>query len=142
MKLLATLRFRLEPRLEASGINLVWEVQSVPKLEWLDPKNALHILRILQEAFTNIIKHTHCTEITVTTAVDGPWVVATVRDNGSGFALDEALTRGGKGLANQLRRAEAIGAEIDWTSSTSGACLNLRLPIQKTLIPTPQDPHW
>nr|WP_319564643.1 ATP-binding protein [uncultured Rhodoferax sp.] len=128
--LLATLRFRLEPRLEASGINLVWEVQSVPTLEWLDPKNALHILRILQEAFTNIIKHTRSTVIMVATAVDGPWVLVTVRDNGAGFAVNEALTRGGKGLANQLRRAEAIGAEIDWTSNASGSCLSLRLPIR------------
>ncbi|TXT36325.1 MAG: Signal transduction histidine kinase [Comamonadaceae bacterium] len=132
--LLATLRFRLEPRLEASGINLVWEVQSVPKLEWLDPKNALHILRILQEAFTNIIKHTRSTEITVATAVDGPWVVVTVSDNGSGFAVDEALVRGGKGLSNQLRRAAAIGAEVDWTSSPTGSCLRLRLPVKRTSV--------
>ena len=132
--LLATLRFRLEPRLEASGINLVWEVQSVPKLEWLDPKNALHILRILQEAFTNIIKHTHSTEITVATTVEGPWVVVTVSDNGSGFAVDEALTRGGKGLSNQLRRAAAIGAEMDWTSSPAGSRLSLRLPVKRTSV--------
>lgn len=47
--LLATLRFRLEPRLEGSGIALLWEVQELPTLAWLDPSRALHILRIVQE---------------------------------------------------------------------------------------------
>lgn len=61
--LMATLRFRLTPRLESAGIRLRWDIQNVPALDWLDPRNALHILRILQETFSNIIKHTNATEI-------------------------------------------------------------------------------
>jgi signal transduction histidine kinase len=59
--LLATLRFRLTPRLESAGIRLRWDIQNVPALDWLDPRNALHILRILQETFSNIIKHANAT---------------------------------------------------------------------------------
>jgi len=132
--LLATLRFRLEPRLEASGINLVWKVQSVPKLEWLDPKNALHILRILQEAFTNIIKHTRASQIRVSTGADAHGVQVTITDNGQGFDLQEARKRAGKGLSNQLRRAEAIGAVVDWKSSAEGTSLILILPLQRALL--------
>lgn len=55
--LLASLRYRLDPRLESTGITLHWDIQILPELDWIDPRNALHILRILQEAFTNIIKH-------------------------------------------------------------------------------------
>lgn len=129
--LLATLRYRLGPRLESTGIALRWEVKSVPALDWLDPKNALHILRILQEAFTNIIKHTHATEIRVATRVDGDHVVVTVTDNGAGFSVENALKSGGKGLSNQLRRAEAIGAEVKWDSNNAGTCFTLRLPIKR-----------
>jgi len=130
--LLATLRFRLGPRLESSGIALRWSVKNVPPLEWLNPKNALHILRILQEAFTNIIKHTHATEIRVATSVDYDWVAVTITDNGSGFVVEDALKRGGgKGLSNQLNRAESIGAELLWNSSPAGTCLTLRLPLQR-----------
>jgi signal transduction histidine kinase len=125
--LLATLRFRLEPRLEASGINLVWEVQSVPKLDWLDPKNALHILRILQEAFTNIIKHTHASEIRVSTRVEDNGVVVSVTDNGQGF--DTAADHTGKGLGNQRRRASAIGAHMAWESNDTGTQLRLHMPV-------------
>jgi len=128
--LLATLRYRLGPRLESTGIALRWEVQNVPKLDWLDPKNALHILRILQEAFTNIIKHTQATEIRVATTMEDNFVVVTVTDNGQGFSLEHALKSGGKGLSNQMRRAEAIGAEITWESNGAGTYFTLRLPIK------------
>jgi signal transduction histidine kinase len=129
--LLATLRYRLGSRLESSGIALRWEVKSVPKLDWLDPKNALHILRILQEAFTNIIKHTHATEIRVATRAESDHVVVTITDNGQGFAVENALKSGGKGLSNQMRRAEFIGAEIKWDSDDAGTRFTLRLPIKR-----------
>lgn len=127
--LLATLRFRLGPRLESTGVTLRWDVQKVPPLNWLDPKHALHILRILQEAFTNIIKHTHATEIQLRTAVEGGWVVVHIADNGQGFAVEQALQGGGKGLSNQQRRAQAIGGEVCWDSSGAGTCFSLLLPI-------------
>lgn len=129
--LLATLRYRLGPRLESTGIALRWEVKSVPELEWLDPKNSLHILRILQEVFTNIIKHTHATEIRVATRAESDHVVVTVTDNGPGFSVEGALKSGGKGLSNQIRRAEAIGAEVKWDSNDEGTCFSLRLPIKR-----------
>jgi signal transduction histidine kinase len=110
---------------------LRWEISDVPPLDWLEPRSSLHILRILQEAFTNIIKHTGATEIRVGTAVESERLLVTLADNGPGFDLNEALKRGGKGLANQLRRAEAIGAELRWISSATGTCLTLSLPIER-----------
>ncbi len=127
--LLATLRFRLGPRLENTGIRLIWQVEKIPALSWLDPKSALHILRILQEAFANIIKHTHATEVRVATFAEGKDVVVTVSDNGPGFDLEQALKSGGKGLSGQRSRAAALGGEVNWHAGTHGTCLSLRLPI-------------
>jgi signal transduction histidine kinase len=129
--LLATLRYRLGPRLESAGIALRWQIVNVPALDWIDPRNALHILRILQEAFTNIIKHTHATEIRVSTEVENDCVLVKIIDNGCGFSVAQGIRNAGKGLGNQIRRAEAIGAEIAWTSSEAGTHLMLRLPIQR-----------
>ena len=129
--LLATLRFRLGPRLESAGIVLRWEIENVPALEWIDPRNALHILRILQEAFTNIIKHTHATEIRVITGVGDDNVLVKIIDNGSGFSVEQGISNAGKGLGNQIRRAEAIGADIRWISSGAGTTLTLYLPIKR-----------
>ena len=127
--LLATLRYRLEPRLKSSHIALRWEVSDVPALHWLAPQSSLHILRILQETFTNIIKHTHATEIRFSTKIDDDFVAVSIADNGLGFVVEEALKRGGKGMSNQLRRAETLGAEVRWESNGSGTCFTLRLPI-------------
>lgn len=129
--LLATLRFRLEPRLEGTGITLLWEVQELPTLDWLDPSSALHILRTLQEAFANVLKHAQASEIRVTTGAGGGWVHVSIADNGKGFSVEQALDnggKGGKGLANQRRRAQAVGGDVEYESSPAGTRLTLRLP--------------
>lgn len=129
--LLATLRFRLGPRLESAGIKLSWEIANVPALDWIDPRNALHILRILQEAFTNIIKHTQASKIRVVTGVTDTCVLVMIIDNGQGFSVAQGIDSAGKGLGNQIRRAESIGAEIRWDSSSAGTNLTLYLPIKR-----------
>ncbi|MFC6283371.1 MULTISPECIES: sensor histidine kinase [Polaromonas] len=129
--LLATLRFRLGNRLESTGIALRWEISDLPALDWLDPRNALHILRILQEALANTLKHAQATEIRVTTSTADGFVTVTIADNGTGFSVAQAMHRGGKGLSNQLRRAQAIGGEVLLESSAAGTQLTLRLPVNR-----------
>lgn len=125
--LLGTLRFRLQPRLEATGIKLRWEVGDVPPLAWLDQRHSLHILRILQEAFTNVIKHAGASEIRVTTETRDGFVRVGIVDNGRGF--DVAIAAKGRGLGNQARRAEVIGGRIELTSEEDGTVLTLILPV-------------
>jgi signal transduction histidine kinase len=133
--LLATLRFRLQPRLEAAGVKLVWDAGEAPPLAWLDQRHALHILRILQEAIANILKHAGAREVTVAVRHEGERVLVRVRDDGRGF--DPTLPSRGRGLANQRRRAEAIGAILAWEPSSRGSSLALALPVDKPLRPAP-----
>lgn len=127
--LLGTLRFRLEPRLESTGVKLHWNVRDVPPVFWLDHRYALHILRVVQEAFTNIIKHADATEATVSTGVEAGDIVISVADNGKGF--DTAAPRTGRGLANQTRRASAMRAKLTVESGPEGTKLTLLLPIRQ-----------
>lgn len=89
LALLAALRFRLGPRLEGAGLALRWQVSDLPPLPWLDAQSALHVLRILQEVLTNIVKHSGADDIAVGTmeaARNGmPGVQVWVRDNGRPF---------------------------------------------------------
>lgn len=130
--LLATLRFRLGDRLEEQGIHLQWEMHSVHALDWLDPESSLHILRILQEAFTNVMKHTHADTIVVNTFNQDDAVGVHIIDNGGGFDFAQALSKGGKGLQNQMRRAQSVDAKITWSAVPGGTCLALLLPLQRT----------
>lgn len=126
--LLATLRYRLGQQLQSSGINIVWEVTTLPKLDWLDPHNAMHILRILQEALSNVLQHAHATEVHIATHANENSVSVSITDNGQGFDIDKAKNQGGHGLANQQRRAAEIGGQVSWKSSNAGTQLELTLP--------------
>lgn len=124
---LGGLRYRLEPRLRAQGIALDWQVQDLPKLACLTPQNVLHVLRILQEAFTNVLKHAQARRIRVATAVDAGRVAIEVSDDGSGF--DGAPSAHGHGLDNMRQRAKVIGGELRIAPSAAGTTLLLSLPI-------------
>jgi len=129
--LLATLRFRLAPRIEGAGVALRWEVQPVPALPWLDPGSALHILRIMQECIANVLRHTRATTICFRTATVGEGVSVVIEDNGAGFAVQEALQRSGRGLRNQQQRALAIGGTVRWESGSGGTRFTLWLPLER-----------
>ncbi|WP_035054027.1 sensor histidine kinase [Andreprevotia chitinilytica] len=136
--LLATLRFRLEPRLEGTGIALQWEVREVPTLPWLDPSSALHILRIVQESIANILHHTQASEIRVSTALAGAGVRVSIEDNGQGFDVEKTLgATAGRGLHNQRRRAQAIDSTVTWHSEARGTRFTLWLPLEREV----QMPH-
>ncbi len=127
--LLATLRHRLGPRLQLAGVTLHWQVKDVPTMPWLDPRISLHILRILQEALTNSLKHSGANQLWLSTAMAGDAVQVIIRDNGAGYDVDQAVSRGGRGMRNQQRRASAIGAVIAWSSSSQGSQTVLTLPL-------------
>jgi signal transduction histidine kinase len=129
--LLGTLRHRLTPRLQQAGVTLEWAVSDVPPLPWLDPRRALHIMRIVQEALSNSLRHAGATTLRLSTAVEGDAVCVRLSDNGQGFDVQEALSRGGRGLRHQQRRAEAIGGRITWQSipQGGGATTTLWLPL-------------
>jgi signal transduction histidine kinase len=127
LPVLGNLRYRLDHRLKQQGVALDWEIRELPKLACLTPQNVLHILRILQEAFTNVLKHAHATKIAVETGVDesGTHVFIRVRDNGKGFAGDHR----GHGLASMQHRTKVIGGALDILPSPDGTTLTLLLPV-------------
>lgn len=131
LALLAAVRFRLAPRLKSAGITLTWSVQDLPPLPWLDPQRALHVLRILQEVLTNILKHSGADAIDVATAHEGDEVEVRVRNNGTPFVPDEAAagSPAGLGLANVRNRAQALGARCKWSAWQGGGEFSLRLPL-------------
>jgi signal transduction histidine kinase len=128
LAVLGNLRYRLESRLKAQGIALDWDVRDVPKLACLTPHNVLHLLRLLQEAFANVVKHAQATRIRVATAVDAQRVKIDVADNGRGFDVDSVERGEARGLAKMRRRATTIGGELLVMPTPAGTTLSLLLP--------------
>lgn len=130
--LLASLRYRLEPELRKAGVAIDWMVSDVPELEWLDAPNALHILRIFQEAFGNALGHSNATRIRVGCRLDldggRPGICIEVADNGMGF--DPATQGRGHGRKNMQDRAEALGGKLTISSAAgAGSAVVLWVPL-------------
>lgn len=125
---LGNFRYRIDKRLRIVGIELDWKVDDLPKLSYLSPRNLLHILRILQEAFANVLKHARASRVRLETGLvpDRRNVFIRVTDNGAGFAASEIA---GHGLGNMARRATSVGGQLSVTSSSNGTMVELILPI-------------
>ncbi len=135
---LATLRYRLQPRLQAAGIGVVWEVAELPELRELSPHVVMHVQRILLEAFTNVLKHARATRIVVRARMneEGSVVTLQIADNGIGLrgqALSgPARRRGGRGIDNMRSRAAAIGARFRVHEAPGdGVCITLDLDVER-----------
>ncbi|MEL4180530.1 sensor histidine kinase [Roseateles sp. PN1] len=128
VSLLATMRYRLGKRLQAGGLTLEWDVQDLPMLDWLEPPDALHVLRLMQEALTNVLKHARARRVRLVTRHQGGQVEIRVEDDGDGFDL--ATAQRGRGLKSQQRRAQRLGGKLRIDSSPGqGTRLSLRLPV-------------
>lgn len=132
--LLATVRFRVGTRLEQAGIRLHWDVVDLPSLPWLDPRTALHILRILQEVLGNVARHSGARAVTVRTRAEASHVVVEIEDDGCGFDA-EACGGRGRGLGHVRRRASAIGGRALWLRRPAGTCFELALPLRQAGAP-------
>lgn len=125
--LLANLRYRLAPRLEAAGIALDWQLQDLPDLPGLSPSAAQHLLRMLQEALANVVKHAQASTVSVRAEVDSRELALLVADNGQGF--DPVTAAQGRGLGNLRRRADLLGGVIEYLPSAAGSTLRIRVPL-------------
>ncbi len=126
LPLLGNLRFRLEPRLNRLGVQMQWDVEPPPPLPYLTPDKALGVLRIVQEAINNVLKHSGATALRITVRPLDDAVMLRIEDNGSGFDIDAVA--GGRGLSGMQRRAQTLGGRLDIEASQPGTRVTLHLP--------------
>lgn len=129
---LGNLRFRMEPRLQAAGILLAWDASGLPEEIDVDPDAVLPILRIVQEALTNTLKHSHAKKLSVSIAVEEhervDWLVLRIVDDGRGKVRERS---GGRGLLNMRSRAGRIGAQLSIASHpATGTAITLRYQLK------------
>jgi len=84
------------------------------ELEVKDKNLEQNIYRICQEALSNIIKHSECTEFNVDIFVLENSLKIMISDDGTGFNIEEQFNYGNSslGLLNMKERAAAIGGSL------------------------------
>ncbi|MDQ3691233.1 MAG: sensor histidine kinase, partial [Chloroflexota bacterium] len=105
------------------------ELTSQGALPEIGPRAQAEVLRIIQEALTNVRKHADATVVRVDVTVDDH-LRFTVTDNGRGFRSDDVSS--GFGLESMRQRADVIGARLTVSSEPqNGTSIELAMPIRR-----------
>ena len=118
-----------------NGIKVKFEApKGFPRLS---PVAELQLLRIAQEALTNVRRHALASEVGVKLENTREAVAMSVKDNGQGFILSdlEKAPPGYHGLTIIKERAEGLGGNVEITTAPGeGAELKVTLPLDKVRL--------
>jgi signal transduction histidine kinase len=129
---LAPLRHRATRLLEASGIDVAWRLDGLESC-LLPSQRALDVLRVLQEALANVLKHSRASRARVTMVADASELRLTVTDDGAGIAEAALAEARGIGMQSMRTRAARLQGTLEIRSDADGTCVELRCPVQPQL---------
>jgi len=128
--LLASLRHRWSQRFEAVDIGIRWRMDGIDGLR-LGAARSLDLLRFLQEALTNALKHGEASFVEVALILEGGRLCVVVSDDGRGFD-PRALPSDGAGLASLRARATRLGGALTLNAEPGrGVTIRMEAPLQE-----------
>jgi len=111
------------------------EMSMTGDFESLDETRGLVLYRLVQEALTNVARHSHATHVEIRIAAvpaadSRPWIEILIADNGAG--ADMSAPRTGLGLVGMRERVSALGGSITLTSERgAGFTVKAMLPMAR-----------
>lgn len=120
--------------LELKRFNRLNFIKSEIRLEGeqykLSNKVEIVLFRIMQEFFTNTIKHAQAKNLLVSFEFAQDYVVISAKDDGKGFIINR-ITSDGIGISNMQKRGKLIDAEINLFSDVGeGSTLSILYKIK------------
>jgi signal transduction histidine kinase len=131
-------RWYVEGFSQRSGVKVTLDVPD--DLGRLPDEVELALFRVLQEALTNVHRHSGASAASVLIRADAEQVILEVRDNGSGISgqlLAQFRDTGagmGVGLAGIRERAWELGGTLKVESGASGTLVRVTIPVA-TAVP-------
>jgi len=128
--LLSALRWYLEGLSKRSGIETELEVQP-PDFPRLSPEMERAIFRIIQEALTNVFRHSKAQKGWVSVIRGENEVVVRVRDDGQGIPEEISELRPGSvgvGIGGMSQRAKEFGGELRMMNAHPGTLMEVVIP--------------
>jgi len=111
-------------RLELIEVNF----EIIGENRFLDEQKEIFILRIIQEAINNIIRHSDARKVAILLNYEQGQLSLSVADNGKGFDESIVRSRESSGIINMTKRAKMIGGTFNIRSSM-GAGTTVRLSV-------------
>jgi two-component system nitrate/nitrite sensor histidine kinase NarX len=100
----------------------------------VSPEVQAQLIRIIQEALSNVRKHAHAGEVWLRLGQTNDDLVLEVTDDGDGFTPQDITNASRHGLRSMRERAELIGADFQVASlPQQGATVRVRLPVDRSL---------
>jgi signal transduction histidine kinase len=115
-----------------TGIEIQYE-KSGPSRE-LDRNVAIHLYRVLQEALSNIARHSHSQRAVVRLRFLPDTVILEVEDAGVGFGSGKG--KQGMGLVSMRERAELVNGRVEFIEREAGGVL-----VRLTVPVVPEETH-
>lgn len=131
-ELVAPLRRRFMQLLEDGGVTCRWTVSGLDGVR-LPPSAGIDLMRLLQEALTNVIKHSQASSVEVELVREHGMLRLQVQDDGVGLGQDRAAEYPGIGLSSMRARAQRLHGELRIDSSGAGTRILLRAPLAAAL---------
>jgi signal transduction histidine kinase len=121
------------------GTNIQFEVSAKGRVRPLPETVEENLLRIAQEALTNVIKHSEATVVTIELDYGPQNIVLEVKDNGRGFEQEKSAgpDEGHFGLLGISERAKRLNAELQVsTEAGKGTTVRIQVPIEANSQPS------
>lgn len=130
--LMSALKWLARRTREYTGIQV--EVSSQGEQRRADPDSELILFRIVQEAISNVWRHSQATSAQITVELQEDAIRITVGDNGQGFQAPDtmgSLAESGKlGLAGMQERARLLGGSVSLQSAPGkGTVVTVEAPL-------------
>jgi signal transduction histidine kinase len=138
----SALQWYLEGFTKRSGIETSIDIQpsDFPRLS---PDLETAVFRIIQEALTNIFRHSGAHKAWITLAKNDAELVGTVRDDGKGIPAGIAEFRPnliGVGIGGMRQRVKELGGELRLRNVEPGTMIDVVIPIQVSTVPDERVP--
>jgi PAS domain S-box-containing protein len=134
--LASALRWYLEGMTKRSGIETKLEVHPA-NFSRLAPALETAIFRIVQEALTNVFRHSKATHSWVTLTRNADHVSVEIRDNGKGLEEKVMKLRPGTlgvGIGGMRQRVEEFGGKLRLTNANPGAIVEVVIPAEEKAV--------
>ncbi len=132
---LVDFRFRTQQRLIGTDLEVHWDIGLDHGIE-VSQKVVLQLLRIVQEALNNALKHARASNIWVSARYESSSGCLKVMVADDGVGLGDAPVRG-RGQRNMMTRARAIGAEFSVTPRQPGTQVQIRIALTQAASAAP-----
>ncbi len=124
--LVSTIDWYLSTVEKQLGIRVTLDTRGTPKQ--VDSAKAIHVYRVLQEALSNVARHSGTSEASVRLNFDADRLEMDIEDHGKG--IDPGTARRGLGLVAMRERSAIVGGSLDFVTPPQGGTLvRLSLPL-------------